>query len=497
MKTKIKTVLISALSAIICLCAAMAFNFAFSAKAAAYADEETLTNTKYMISKNGNYMILATAFNTSYLKENTGYVFGYEVTCEEDYQDIYSSTYYEGITLKSGDGFVSYAPEDIFGEYYSAEAGYVLIVEEIEYVPGKSYSYRAYIEDEEHNFAYGKNYVDQIKYKVTFDFADGSETLTRFVKGGAPMAAPQAPEKEGYALTSWQAGETEFDFTANVTGNLDLVATWKLLPTIAQTGADYKIDMYNDVTFAVTLNDFDDEDITSVTYGETALTGDDYSYDTENNELTLKGYCLNNIYRFGQSEYSFKLNLGNCYAEFETEYDHPENRVLNAGFETGTLYGWNAYQIWKGESGMMAWTNDRVVNGTYFDGNQYYRDGNYNLGIFGGSIGKDSGQERMGHLRSAPFTVAGSGWISFKMGGGRAPQFAYVSVRRSTDNVEVARFGNRHFNNKDVARETDAGVNNAEAYLFQYYYDLSAYDGESLYFVISDTSSHNWCDRTR
>ncbi|MCK7484315.1 MAG: hypothetical protein MZU97_01230 [Bacillus subtilis] len=124
---------------------------------------------------------------------------------------------------------------------------------------------------------------------------------------------------------------------------------------------------------------------------------------------------------------------------------------------------------------MMAWQDARVVDGTYFSGYPYHRDGSYNLGIVWNDAPWDQSSERMGHLISAPFVLGGSGWVSFKLGGGRNGSFAYVSVRRTSDHVEVARFGNRHFNDTAVATNQFGNpITNAEAFLFQYYFDLSS-----------------------
>ncbi|MBO4573011.1 MAG: cadherin-like domain-containing protein [Clostridia bacterium] len=268
-----------------------------------------------------------------------------------------------------------------------------------------------------------------------------------------------------------------------------------VLPTVVAENGGFRIDLYQDVAFTVELNG---STFNGLYYGEEELTtGTDYYLDGDD-RLVIRAAKLINIYRFGTSSYGFRLDvLENEGAEFNVVYENADNRVLNGGFETGTIYGWNSYAIWKNESGMAAWSNDRVVNGTYFDDKySYNRDGGYNLGIYGGSIGKDSGQERMGHLRSANFTLGGTGWISFKLGGGRRTEFAYVSVRRTADDVEIARFGNRHFNDTSKVPENnskDGTKKNAEAYLFQYYYNLSAYLGQQLYFVISDNSSDNWC----
>ena len=275
---------------------------------------------------------------------------------------------------------------------------------------------------------------------------------------------------------------------------LTVSETAPVLPSVEAVGEGFYIDAYNDVTFSVDLKG---NTFVGLLYGEEALVrGDDYDFD--DGVLVIKASKLTSIFRFGKSEYVFRLDVEeNGGAEFTVNYEDAENRVLNGGFETGDLYGWNAYRIWNDESGVAAWTNDRVVSGTYFDDKYSYdRDGEYNLGVYGGSISKDSGQERMGHLRSSNFVLGGSGWISFKLGGGRNPQFAYVSVRKASDDTEIARFGNRHFNDATKLPDNnsaDGTKKNAEAYLFRYYYDLSDHLGEELYFVISDTSSNHWC----
>lgn len=170
-------------------------------------------------------------------------------------------------------------------------------------------------------------------------------------------------------------------------------------------------------------------------------------------------------------------------------------QVVNGGFESGNLNGWHAFGLWKGEAGMAAFDSSLVTNGTYFTGYPYGRDGNYNLGITSGIITWDQTTERMGYLRSSNFLLGGSGWISFKLGGGRYPSFAYMSVRKVSDNTEVARFGNPNFNNTAIATtQYGSTISNAEAFLFQYYYDLTAVAslGTSLYIVLNDTAAWDW-----
>lgn len=105
----------------------------------------------------------------------------------------------------------------------------------------------------------------------------------------------------------------------------------------------------------------------------------------------------------------------------------------------------------------------------------------------------------MGYLKSSNFVLGGTGWISFKLGGGKYPEFAYVSVHQSSDDKEIARFGNRFFNNTTRATTVyGSSISNAEAFLFPYYFNLSSSEsplvslGTSLYIKLADTSAYDW-----
>ncbi len=180
-----------------------------------------------------------------------------------------------------------------------------------------------------------------------------------------------------------------------------------------------------------------------------------------------------------------------------TIYSENAYNVLNGGFEYGanSTYGWNVYRLWKDESGNAAFSTDLVHNGTYFSSYPYGRDGEYQMGITGGSVTWSQSEERMGYLRSSDFLLGGSGWVSFKIGGGKSSAFAYVSVRKTSDNTEIARFGNPNWNNTTIAStQYGSSISNAEAFLFQYYYDLSSVGtlGETYYFLFCDTAGYNW-----
>ncbi|MCX5775946.1 MAG: hypothetical protein NTV44_06340, partial [Firmicutes bacterium] len=241
-------------------------------------------------------------------------------------------------------------------------------------------------------------------------------------------------------------------------------------------------------------------DVDAQGYSFVSLTGlgiasTDFSYD--NHRLTI----LNNFLKYFTEVSSYELQLTLSLASdqavlpvpFSVERDHAANQIVNGGFETGDLSGWDGYPIWKDEANMFSWQAERVVSTTTYgsaNANTYNRDGAYHLGVYAYpyvNANKDLNQERMGMLRSSDFIVGGSGWISFKLGGGRNPASAYVSIKETGTNLEVARFANRHFNDTTLS-----GTINAEAYLFQYYADLSAHYGESLYIMLVDAASHEW-----
>jgi len=176
-------------------------------------------------------------------------------------------------------------------------------------------------------------------------------------------------------------------------------------------------------------------------------------------------------------------------------------QIVNGGFENGDLTGWTAYRIWKDEAGMAAFDASLVHGYNYFGSNPYGRDGSYQLGITSqadqnsGTIQWDQASERMGYLRSSNFILGGSGWISFKLGGGKNPSFAHMSVRKTSDDTEVARFANRHFNDTTKATtQYGSSITNAEAFLFQYYFNISSVAslGTQLYILLCDTAAYDW-----
>ena len=263
-------------------------------------------------------------------------------------------------------------------------------------------------------------------------------------------------------------------------------------PTITQISPDFKIDTIEDVTYSINLSG---NTFTSLRYQGIVLTeGSDYTFNETTGELVLLGEFLIRLYNHEDSTYGFTLHTLEAPPKaFSLTYQNSSYLLLNGGFETGDLFGWAPYALWKDEAVLTAFRNERVVDTLYYGSagtNLYNKDGTYHFGLYidpYDNANKDLNQERMGMLRSENFTLSGSGVISFKLGGGKNTATAYIAIHDASNNQELARFGNRHFGNTALS-----GTENAEGYMFQYYYDLSEHLGKELYFLIVDSASHEW-----
>lgn len=300
----------------------------------------------------------------------------------------------------------------------------------------------------------------------------------------------------GPYLESISAGKTELIFTFLSTPNIEILITIHvetILPDILQIDSLY-IDYANDVEV---LFDLKGLSFGGIKWGATLLTsGVDYLFHEAEQVVILFASTLLHHYSTNPSSLSYTLLVGdNQNIGFVIPTPNAQNRILNGGFETGDLLGITSYRIWKNEPGMASMVSERVIHTTYFNQYPYHRDGEYNLGIVWPGAAWDQSSERMGHLVFRPFVLGGSGWISFKLGGGQISAFSYLSVRKASDHSEVARFGNPFFNNTTQASlEYGSPITNAEAFLFQYYVDLSVFVelGTMLYLSITEAAAYDF-----
>ncbi len=150
------------------------------------------------------------------------------------------------------------------------------------------------------------------------------------------------------------------------------------------------------------------------------------------------------------------------YALPGTIYD-----LFNGGFEMGSDLGW-----WSnGEIGVV--TN---ATGYWGDNIPYEKVGEF---LFTGveSFGADTMREgNRGSLTSSVFEIGGSGWISFKLGGGGSA-LCYVQVIDAVTGEVLARY------HQQAQRD---------AILIQYAADLSAYIGRTVRIQVVDMADSGW-----
>lgn len=156
-----------------------------------------------------------------------------------------------------------------------------------------------------------------------------------------------------------------------------------------------------------------------------------------------------------------------------------EYQVENGGFETGDLTGWTI----DGQIGIV--TN---ASGWWNENFPYNKKGSF---LFSGIVDEGAGvlESNKGTLTSSAFTVGGTGYISFLLGGGGNPLECYVSIIDAETGEELARYANRMFNDKGTGI-----INNGSnlANMVWYKADLSEFMGRSVKIQIVDNAVNNW-----
>ncbi|UJF36452.1 GH32 C-terminal domain-containing protein [Paenibacillus hexagrammi] len=163
-------------------------------------------------------------------------------------------------------------------------------------------------------------------------------------------------------------------------------------------------------------------------------------------------------------------------------YDPDPKEIVNPGFESGDLTGWNVVEG-------HAFGSHSVTADTYWWAEKipYNQEGSYHLD--GWNNGESGAEAETGKLRSSTFKLSGTGWISFRLGGGKNTDLVHIDVYDSNTNELLARYGNTEFNDANFPN-VDQGLRLAN--MVQYKANLSAFLGENLYIELVDNATSDW-----
>jgi hypothetical protein len=145
------------------------------------------------------------------------------------------------------------------------------------------------------------------------------------------------------------------------------------------------------------------------------------------------------------------------------------SNIINGDFETGDLTGWSIEGSINSVAAISS-LNTATANNIPFN-----KTGEY---FFNGELASTQGSSKYA-LKSDLFTLAGSGWIGFKLGGNAA----YIKVYKNT--TLVGYYSNYAYSETGVPFIANGA---RTITLTQYYADLSEYIGQELSIEIGDNS---------
>lgn len=159
-------------------------------------------------------------------------------------------------------------------------------------------------------------------------------------------------------------------------------------------------------------------------------------------------------------------------------------QIENGSFETGDLTGWTAAgDNFIGLSSGTIWWNETFL---------FNKTGSFFLN---GWIGQEA---LTGTLTSSAFEVAGSGFITFKLGGGKNPSECFIEIIDAETNEVLSKYGNTMFKELDKSYLADGRLVDlaADGYylanMVSYKADLSEFMGRSVKIRIVDNATSDW-----
>jgi len=206
------------------------------------------------------------------------------------------------------------------------------------------------------------------------------------------------------------------------------------------------------------------------------------TYEVTDGTGTLNGSNYTVTLGAGTQTLAVKVKYGEAS---QLEYNYivkvAQYSVINGDFETGDLTGWTLTTLEGGEFAVDAgWSVVQNTDG-YWGGAAAYNNTGYHFNGQEGGIPENLTYK----LTSSTFTLGGSGYISFKIGGHAAVIKVY---NKATDEL-LAEYSNTEYADKDITH-IEKGAR--QATMTTYYADLSAHIGSELYIVLEDNMTGDW-----
>lgn len=150
--------------------------------------------------------------------------------------------------------------------------------------------------------------------------------------------------------------------------------------------------------------------------------------------------------------------------------------ILNGDFETGDLTGWTVL------TPETLKADNAIIGDSIFWGEEipYNNHGKYHFNGWGAHYSEEDAYS----MRSSNFTLSGSGWISWRMGGNSAAVLVYKASGTLIGTYLNTAFADINFPNLDEGSRL--------ATMTTFAVDLSAHLGEELYIELHDLGSGPW-----
>jgi len=216
---------------------------------------------------------------------------------------------------------------------------------------------------------------------------------------------------------------------------------------------------------------FGSEKLTDLAVTKVSFNGADYTQGFDTFDMSAPGY--------------YHVTYGTSYQDKSVEAaftvvavaDH--SQVANGDFEAGNLAGWtvltDGWSVTEGQA-----TGVISAESYWGEALPYNQGGSYHLD--GWNNGLDEGATWA--VRSSNFTLAGSGFVSLRMGGHAAAVRVYLA-----DGTEIGYYKQTRFND---ANFPSVGSGGSWADMGTYVLDLSAYIGQEMYIVLEDEQADGW-----